>query len=67
MNKLRTDTFVMGLILGILAFRTGSFIYGVIIHTSVMFLIDLISTIRYKTQVFGLGIDSMIDILKKIF
>jgi membrane protease YdiL (CAAX protease family) len=57
---------IAGLALGILAFRTRSFIYGVIIHTSVMFIIDTISVLRYKTQIFGIGIDSLIEIFKKI-
>jgi uncharacterized protein len=58
---------IAGIALGILAVRTRSFIYGVIIHTAVMFMIDIISVIRYKTQVFGVGIDSFIEICKKAF
>jgi len=68
-GKPEIETFsaiLAGVILGILALRTGSFIYGVIIHSGVMFMIDLISTLRYKTQVFGIGIDSIIDIFKKL-
>jgi uncharacterized protein len=68
-GKPELETFsaiIAGLILGILAFRTGSVFYGIIIHTTVMFMIDLISTLRYKSQVFGIGIDSMIDIFKKL-
>jgi uncharacterized protein len=57
---------IAGIALGILALRTGSFIYGVIIHSSVMFFIDLISTLRYKTQVFGAGINSIFEIFSKL-
>ena len=67
-GKPELETFsaiLAGIILGILALRTGSFIYGVIIHTAVMFMIDLISTLRYKTQVFGWDINSFFDLLKK--
>ncbi len=69
-GKPELETFsaiLAGVILGILALRTGSIIYGVIIHTTVMFMIDLISTLRYKTQIFGIGPDSIIEMLKKIF
>jgi membrane protease YdiL (CAAX protease family) len=68
-GKPQIETFgaiIAGIALGILALRTGSFIYGVIIHSAVMFLIDFISVIRYKTQVFGIGIDSILEIFKKI-
>ncbi|HEY9189221.1 MAG TPA: CPBP family intramembrane glutamic endopeptidase [Ignavibacteria bacterium] len=69
-GKPELETFsaiIAGIFLGILAIRTGSFWYGVFIHTTVMFSIDLISTIRYKTQVFGIGINSIIEIIKKLF
>jgi hypothetical protein len=69
-GKPELETFsaiLAGIFLGVLALRTGSFIYGVIIHTSVMFMIDLISTLRYKTQVFGISPDSIFDMLKKLF
>lgn len=68
-GKPQIETFsaiIAGIALGILALRTGSFIYGVIIHSAVMFLIDFISVIRYKTHVFGIGIDSILEIFKKI-
>jgi hypothetical protein len=53
-----------GFLLGLLAIRTRSVLYGVLIHVAVMFMIDFISTIRYKTQVFGTGFSSIIDMLK---
>lgn len=37
-----------GLALGCLAYRTRSFIYGVIVHFIIMFSIDIFSVIRYK-------------------
>lgn len=55
-----------GLALGVLAFRTGSVFYGVIIHSSVMITIDLISVIRYRTGEYGIGINSLFNILKNI-
>jgi len=69
-GKPELETFsaiLAGIILGILALRTGSFIYGVIIHTAVMFMIDLISTLRYKTQIFGIGPESFLEMIRKLF
>jgi uncharacterized protein len=57
---------IAGIALGVLAFRTGSMIYGFIIHGSVMFTIDLISVLRYKTGEYGTGINSLINILKNL-
>jgi hypothetical protein len=56
-----------GIALGILAFRTRSFIYGVIVHMSVMFTIDLICTLRFRADDYGLGIYSLINIIKELF
>lgn len=56
-----------GIALGILALRTGSILYGIIIHAGIMFTIDLISVLRFKTQDFGPGPDSVINILKQLF
>lgn len=55
------------LALGILAYRTGSFIYGVIIHYGVMIMIDFFSIMRYRTGNSGTGIDSFFQIVSKIF
>lgn len=38
-----------GIILGVLALRTRSYIYGVIIHFIIIFSLDLFTTIRYKS------------------
>jgi uncharacterized protein len=57
---------IAGIALGVLALRTRSFIYGVIIHTAVMFFIDLFSILRYKSQVFGTGINAIFEIFSKL-
>jgi CAAX protease family protein len=56
-----------GIALGILAFRTRSIIYCVIVHIGVMFIIDLFSILRYRAADFGIGVNSIINILKVIF
>ena len=56
-----------GIALGILAFRTRSFIYCVIVHISVMFTVDLLSVLRYRAADFRIGINSFINIIKEIF
>ena len=56
-----------GVTLGILAFRTNSIIYGVITHTGVMFAIDFISTLRYRANDYGVGLDSLFNVIKNIF
>ena len=56
-----------GLALGILALRTKSIFYCVLAHMSVMFSIDLISTLRYRTNDFGVGFSSLMNIIKNLF
>lgn len=56
-----------GIALGILAFRTRSFIYCVLVHFGVMFSIDTISTLRYQSADYGLGFDSLLNILSQLF
>lgn len=51
-----------GLILGIQAWRSNSFIYCFIVHWSVMIFIDVISVLRYKSQSYGIGFDSFIKL-----
>ena len=55
-----------GIALGILAYRTRSIYYCVITHAGIMFSIDLISTLRYRTNDFGIGINSLLNIIKQI-
>ena len=56
-----------GIALGILAFRTNSIFYCVITHAGVMFTIDLISTLRYRANDYGVGLDSLVNIIKTFF
>jgi len=56
-----------GIAVGILALRTNSFIYGVIIHMGIMLSIDFICTIRFRVEDYGVGFDSLFNILSKIF
>ena len=55
---------VAAIALGILALRTRSILYCIITHAGVMFCIDLISVLRYRTNEYGTGIDSLFKILK---
>jgi membrane protease YdiL (CAAX protease family) len=56
-----------GIALGMLALRTKSIYYGVITHIGVMFLIDFISTMRFRTNDYGFGLSSLLNIIIKIF
>jgi len=56
-----------GIALGILAWRTASFYYCVIIHTAVMFTIDFISVLRFRSSDYGIGLNSILNILKSFF
>ncbi len=56
-----------GIALGILAFRTNSIYYCIITHIGVMYSIDLISTLRYRANDYGFGVESLFNIIIKIF
>ncbi len=56
-----------GIALGILALRTRSFYYCVITHIGVMYSIDLISSLRFRANDYGIGLDSLLNLLKQIF
>lgn len=56
-----------GIALGILAWRTASFYYCVIIHMAVMFTIDFISVLRFRSSDYGIGINSILNIFKSFF
>lgn len=58
---------IAGIALGILALRTRSFLYCVIVHMSVIFSIDLISSLRFRADDYGIGINSFVKILSSIF
>jgi membrane protease YdiL (CAAX protease family) len=56
-----------GIALGMLAFRSNSIYYCIITHMGVMFSIDFISTLRYRANDYGIGLDSLFNIIIKIF
>ena len=51
-----------GLILGVQAWRANSFIYCFLVHWGIMIFIDVISVLRYKSQSYGIGLDSFIKL-----
>ncbi len=56
-----------GIALGILALRTRSIYYCVATHIGVMFSIDLISSLRFRADDYGIGFTSIINLIKQIF
>lgn len=56
-----------GIALGWLALRTRSFYYCVAVHLGVMYSIDLISLLRFKSGDYGIGVQSLFNILRNIF
>jgi membrane protease YdiL (CAAX protease family) len=56
-----------GIALGILALRTRSFLYCVIVHFGIMLGIDFISVLRFKSDVYGLGLDSLFNLISNLF
>jgi membrane protease YdiL (CAAX protease family) len=58
---------VAGVALGILALRTRSIFYCVAAHYGVMFSIDFISALRYRSGEYGTGINSLIKVFSTIF
>ncbi|NWG28412.1 MAG: CPBP family intramembrane metalloprotease [Ignavibacteriaceae bacterium] len=56
-----------GITLGVLALRTNSIFYCILTHMGIMFTIDFISTLRYRTNDYGIGIDSLLNIIKIFF
>ncbi len=56
-----------GIALGILALRTKSFYYCVVVHIAVMFMIDFISSLRFRAGDYGIGLHSLLNIIKEIF
>lgn len=55
-----------GIALGILALRTRSVYYCIVTHIGVMYSIDLISTLRFRANDYGIGLTSIINLLKHI-
>jgi len=56
-----------GIALGILALRTRSIYYCVLTHIGVMFSIDLISSLRFRANDYGIGFTSILNLIKQIF
>jgi len=56
-----------GIILGMLAWRTGSFIYCAITHFGIMFIIDLFASLRFRSGDYGIGVQSFINALKQLW
>jgi membrane protease YdiL (CAAX protease family) len=56
-----------GIILGYFAIRTKSIYYCIITHMGVMFMIDLIVTLRFRTSEYGIGLSSILNIIKELF
>ncbi|MGE5440177.1 MAG: lysostaphin resistance A-like protein [Bacteroidota bacterium] len=54
------------LMLGVLALRTRSLYYGIIIHFSTLFSIDVISILRYRTGEYGTGLNSILNIIRNL-
>jgi uncharacterized protein len=57
---------IAGLALGILALKTRSVLYCIITHAGVMFSIDLISTLRFRIDEYGTGLNSLLKIFNSI-
>lgn len=56
-----------GIALGLLALRTRSIYYCVAVHIGVMFSIDILSVIRFRANDYGIGLQSLFNIIVTIF
>ena len=56
-----------GIALGILALRTRSIYYCIIIHIGVMVSIDFISSLRFRADDYGIGFASILNLVKQLF
>lgn len=56
-----------GIALGLLALRTRSFYYCIVVHSGVMFLIDILSVLRLRANDYGVGFHSIFNIILSIF
>jgi len=56
-----------GIAFGILALRTRSIYYCVVTHIGVMFSIDVISSLRFRANDYGIGFTSIVNLIKQIF
>ncbi|MDR3627093.1 MAG: CPBP family intramembrane metalloprotease [Ignavibacteriaceae bacterium] len=55
-----------GIALGILAYRTQSIYYCIVTHAGIMISIDFFSTLRHRAGDFGIGLHSILNVLKQI-
>ncbi len=56
-----------GIALGLLALRTRSIYYCVAVHIGVMYSIDLLSVLRFRANDYGIGLQSLFNIIATIF
>nr|HPN38683.1 hypothetical protein [Melioribacteraceae bacterium] len=56
------SSIIGGIILGYLAIKTSSFFYGFLVHFGIMFIIDLLSVLRFRTDNYGIDVNSIIKI-----
>jgi membrane protease YdiL (CAAX protease family) len=56
-----------GIALGILALRTRSIYYCIVIHIGVMYSIDIISSLRFRANDYGIDLASIINLINQIF
>jgi membrane protease YdiL (CAAX protease family) len=56
-----------GIALGVLALRTRSVYYCIITHIGIMYSIDFISTLRFRANDYGVGLSSILNLIKQIF
>lgn len=56
-----------GIALGILALRTRSFYYCLVVHLGVMYSIDIFSVLRYRANDYGVSLQSLFNIILSIF
>ena len=61
------SSIIGALILGYIALRTRSIIYGVLIHFVLFFSMDLFSTVRFRINDFAIGGNSLINFFVKLF
>ena len=52
-----------GIFLGYLAYRSRTFLWGFLLHFLLMFYIEIISFLRYQNNEYGIGFNSIINIL----
>ncbi len=52
-----------GIILGVIALKTRTILYGIVLHFELLFFIDLFSTLRFRANEFGIGINSFFNLI----